>query len=239
MAEHDDPVRFLAYGRLSDGLVMASHKSRRAPGACEETCGKVLESGNLKQNAQLTVTVTPEIGTLHLNAGSNDVIAVVTSHLYPRKNAFKLLDEIRAQVSQASIAPLDVDAAHTKNCFAKQLPFMKEAVIRYAEMGSSGNENAGGGNSKIVQVHGQVQEVQTMMEGNINRMLDNAETVGAVEDKSEALRHSATQFNRRSEHIKRMMWWRQMKLKLIFATLVLCVLGYIVVPIIVQATKDD
>jgi len=189
MAEHDDPVRFLAYGRLSDGLVLASHKSRRAPGACEETCGKVLESGNLKQNAQLTVTVTPEIGTLHLNAGSNDVIAVVTSHLYPRKNAFKLLDEIRAQVSQASIAPLDVDAAHTKNCFAKQLPFMKEAVIRYAEMGSSGNENAGGGNSKIAQVHGQVQEVQTMMEGNINRMLDNAETVGAVEDKSEALRH--------------------------------------------------
>jgi len=53
------------------------------------------------------------------------------------------------------------------------------------------------------------------------------------------LHRSATQFHRRSEHIKRMMWWRQMKLKLIFATLVLCVLGYIVVPIIVQATKDD
>ena len=234
MAEYDDPVRFLAYGRLTDGLVMASHKSIRAPDACQETASKVLESGNLKPNAQLTVTVTAEIGTLHLNAGGNDVIAVVTAPEYPRKLAFRLLDEIREQVNQASITSVDVDGCDKKNCFGKQLPFMKEAVIRYSDLNSLGK-----GDSKIARVGSQVQEVQSMMEGNINRMLDNAETVGAVEDKSEALRAGASQFNRRSDHIKRMMWWRLAKLKMIFATLALCVLGYIIVPIIVSATKDD
>lgn len=82
-------------------------------------------------------------------------------------------------------------------------------------------------------------EVKATMEGNINRMLDNAETVGAVEDKSEALRAGAQQFQRRSDNVKRMMWWRLVKLKIIFGTLVICILGYIIVPIIAAANDDS
>ena len=230
MAEHEDAVRFLAYGRLSDGLLLATHKSRRANAATEETCKKVFESGNLKPNAQLTVTVTPEIGTLHLNAGGDDVIAVVTASAYPRKLAFDLLDEVRRDVTRASITASDVRDAEKPGCFARSLPSLREICARYGEAAEA---------DKVARVGAQVHEVQAMMEGNINRMLDNQETVGAVEDKSEALREGASQFNRRSEHVKRMMWWRLMKLKMIFAALATCVLGYILVPIIHQATKDD
>ena len=230
MAEHEDAVRFLAYGRLSDGLLLATHKSRRANAATEETCKKVFESGNLKPNAQLTVTVTPEIGTLHLNAGGDDVIAVVTASAYPRKLAFDLLDEVRRDVTRASITASDVRDAEKPGCFARSLPSLREMCARYGEAAEA---------DKVARVGAQVHEVQAMMEGNINRMLDNQETVGAVEDKSEALREGASQFNRRSEHVRRMMWWRLMKLKMIFAALATCVLGYILVPIIHQATKDD
>ena len=230
MAEHEDAVRFLAYGRLSDGMLLATHKSRRANAATEETCKKVFESGNLKPNAQLTVTVTPEIGTLHLNAGGDDVIAVVTASAYPRKLAFDLLDEVRRDVTRASITASDVRDAEKPGCFARSLPSLREICARYGEAAEA---------DKVARVGAQVHEVQAMMEGNINRMLDNQETVGAVEDKSEALREGASQFNRRSEHVRRMMWWRLMKLKMIFAALATCVLGYILVPIIHQATKDD
>ena len=230
MAEHEDAVRFLAYGRLSDGMLLATHKSRRANAATEETCKKVFESGNLKPNAQLTVTVTPEIGTLHLNAGGDDVIAVVTASAYPRKLAFDLLDEVRRDVTRASITASDVRDAEKPGCFARSLPSLREICTRYGEAAEA---------DKVARVGAQVHEVQAMMEGNINRMLDNQETVGAVEDKSEALREGASQFNRRSEHVRRMMWWRLMKLKMIFAALATCVLGYILVPIIHQATKDD
>ena len=230
MAEHEDAVRFLAYGRLSDGLLLATHKSRRANAATEETCKKVFESGNLKPNAQLTVTVTPEIGALHLNAGGDDVIAVVTASAYPRKLAFDLLDEVRRDVTRASITASDVRDAEKPGCFARSLPSLREICARYGEAAEA---------DKVARVGAQVHEVQAMMEGNINRMLDNQETVGAVEDKSEALREGASQFNRRSEHVRRMMWWRLMKLKMIFAALATCVLGYILVPIIHQATTDD
>ena len=230
MAEFEDSIRFLAYGRLSDGLLLATHKSRRANAATEETCKKVFESGNLKPNAQLTVTVTPEIGTLHLNAGGDDVIAVVTASAYPRKLAFDLLDEVRRDVPRASITASDVRDAEKPGCFARSLPSLREICARYGEAAEA---------DEVARVGAQVHEVQAMMEGNINRMLDNQETVGAVEDKSEALREGASQFNRRSEHVRRMMWWRLMKLKMIFAALATCVLGYILVPIIHQATKDD
>ena len=230
MAEFEDSIRFLAYGRLSDGLLLATHKSRRANAATEETCKKVFESGNLKPNAQLTVTVTPEIGTLHLNAGGDDVIAVVTASAYPRKLAFDLLDEVRRDVTRASITASDVRDAEKPGCFARSLPSLREICARYGEAAEA---------DKVARVGAQVHEVQAMMEGNINRMLDNQETVGAVEDKSEALREGASQFNRRSEHVRRIMWWRLMKLKMIFAALATCVLGYILVPIIHQATKDD
>ena len=86
-----DNVRLAVYARLSDGLVLASHKGR-ATDAAKDTAKKVLESGNLKPNAQLTVTVTPEIGTLHLAAGDVDVVAVITATEYPRRAAFKLLE---------------------------------------------------------------------------------------------------------------------------------------------------
>ena len=124
----------------------------------------------------------------------------------------------------------DVRDAEKQGCFTRSLPSLREICARYGEAAEA---------DKVARVGAQVHEVQAMMEGNINRMLDNQETVGAVEDKSEALREGASQFNRRSEHVRRMMWWRLMKLKMIFAALATCVLGYILVPIIHQATKDD
>jgi vesicle-associated membrane protein 7 len=223
MAGAGSNVRLATYARLSDGLALATFKSRAANAATEETAGKVLTSGNLKPNAQLTVTVTPEIGTLHLAAGETDVVAVIAAPEYPRRSAFKLLDEIRGQVREAGITAEDVAAATKALSLKSSLPFLRDACIRYDDLAEV---------DKLTAVGAQVEEV------NINRMLDNQETVGAIEDKSEAMRAGAQQFQRRSDTVRRMMWWRLVKLKLIFATLVLCILGYIIIPIIVSANKD-
>lgn len=224
-----DNVRLAVYARLSDGLVLASHKGR-ATDAAKDTAKKVLESGNLKPNAQLTVTVTPEIGTLHLAAGDVDVVAVITATEYPRRAAFKLLDEIRGQVSEAAISAEDLAGATKEGALKSLLPFLRDACLRYEDLAEV---------DKLTAVGAQVDEVKATMEGNINRMLDNAETVGAVEDKSEALRAGAQQFQRRSDNVRRMMWWRLVKLKIIFGTLVICILGYIIVPIISAANDDS
>ena len=196
-----DPKKDLPVAAISAAWLKKWRSWRRGPpprALTKEgpTASITCAHGNLKPNAQLTVTVTPEIGTLHLHAGGDDVIAVVTASAYPRKLAFALLDEVRVQVTQASITSEDVRNAEKPGCFARALPFLKDACARFGDAAEA---------DKVARVGAQVHEVQAMMEGNINRMLDNQETVGAVEDKSEALREGASQFNRRSEHVRRMM----------------------------------
>lgn len=222
-------IRFAAFARLSDGLTLATFKGRGSNANTVETANKVLRSGNLKPKSQLTVTIDQTIGTLHLAAGEVDVIAVITAPAYPRRSAFKLLDEIRSGVD-ACIPPEGVTGATKDGEYAKQMPFLREACVRYEDLAEV---------DKITAVGAQVEEVKAVMEGNINKMLDNAETVNAVEDKSEQLRAGAQQFQRRSDHVKRMMWWRLVKLKLIFGTLILVILGYILIPIIINATAKD
>lgn len=139
-----DNVRLAVYARLSDGLVLASHKGR-ATDAAKDTAKKVLESGNLKPNAQLTVTVTPEIGTLHLTAGDADVVAVITATEYPRRAAFKLLDEIRGQVSEAGISAEDVAGASKEGALKFLPPVPERRVLAIRGPGGGGQAHRGGG----------------------------------------------------------------------------------------------
>ena len=222
-------MRYAAYARLSDGLTLASFKGKGATNAVTETAHKVLRSGNLKPNGQLTVTVDRTIGTLHLAAGDGDVLAVITAPDYPRRSAFKLLDEIREMV-RAGCRAEDVGAASREGELQSAVPTLASTCRRYEDLGEV---------DKLTAVSLQVEEVKATMEGNINKMLDNAETVGAVEDKAEALRDGAQQFQRRSDNIKRAMWWRLFKIKLIFGLLFVVVLGYIFIPIIVKASEDS
>ena len=222
-------MRYAAFARLSDGLNLASFKGKGATNAVTETAHKVLRSGNLKPNGQLTVTVDRTIGTLHLAAGDGDVLAVITAPDYPRRSAFKLLDEIREMV-RAGCRAEDVGAATREGELQSAVPTLASTCRRYEDLGEV---------DKLTAVSLQVEEVKATMEGNINKMLDNAETVGAVEDKAEALRDGAQQFQRRSDNIKRAMWWRLFKIKLIFGLLFVVVLGYIFIPIIVKASEDS
>mmetsp|Transcript_8636 Transcript_8636/g.21769 ORF Transcript_8636/g.21769 Transcript_8636/m.21769 type:complete len:232 (+) Transcript_8636:56-751(+) len=222
-------IRFAVLARLSDGLSLATFKGRGAKAEAMDTANKVLKSGNLKPKSQLTVTIDQTIGTLHLASGEADVIAVITAPNYPRRLAFKLLEEIRAKVDDC-IPAEGVAGASKEGEYAKHLPWLREACLRYEDLGAV---------DKLTAVGAQVDEVKAVMEGNINKMLDNQESVNAVEDKSEQLRAGAQQFQRRSDHVKRMMWWRLVKLKLIFGTLILCILGYILIPIIINATAKN
>jgi hypothetical protein len=221
-------VRYVVFARLSDGLALA-HFKKHANAATIETANKVLTSGNLKAKSQLTVTIDHNIGTLHLAAGEDDVIAVITAPNYPRRSAFRLLDEIRSQVDDVVPAG-GVAGAQRAMEYQSALPFVRDAALKYEELAEV---------DKITAVGNQVNEVKAVMEGNINKMLDNAETVGAVEDKAAGLRAGAQQFNRRSEQIKKMMWWRLAKLKMIFALLVIAVLGYIFAPIIAAEMESE
>ena len=54
---------------------------------------------------------------------------------------------------------------------------------------------------------------------------------------AENLRSNAMQFQRQSEDLRRILWWRNFKMKVIVGLLVGCILGYILIPIFVNLSK--
>jgi len=216
-------VRFAVLARLSDGLILATHASKKSGGQQVETVKRVLTSGNIRAKAQLTVTVNDEVGTLHLMAGEVDVLAVVTSASYTRRTAYKLLGELREKATETVSAEAVSGATREGELKGVAGAWMKEVCSKFENEGAVDKASA---------VALQIDEVKAVMEGNINRMLDQSESLSAVENKSEALRAGAHQFQRQSEAVKRVMWWRNFKVKAIIGLLVLCVAGYILIPVL-------
>jgi len=91
----------------------------------------------------------------------------------------------------------------------------------------SNNPNA----DKITQVKTQIDEVTNIMVQNIERVLERGERIELLVDKTEALNANALQFKKQSTVLRRAMFWKNIKLWLVIAVLVV-IISYIIVAII-------
>eukprot|EP00026_Physarum_polycephalum_P020816 Phypoly_transcript_23648.p1 GENE.Phypoly_transcript_23648~~Phypoly_transcript_23648.p1 ORF type:complete len:116 (-),score=16.18 Phypoly_transcript_23648:126-473(-) len=92
------------------------------------------------------------------------------------------------------------------------------------------------GRPKTQQVLAQVEEVQGIMQNNIDVMLQNHEKVSSIEDKTETMKNNASQFKRNATKLKTGMWWKNFKLQLIIALIIIAVLAVIIIPIVLKFT---
>lgn len=182
----------------------------------------MLASGNLTAGQRLSITVDKVIGTLHILTNSTDAILGVFAETVPRRTAFEILEQTSACVKD-QVTP-DLLGGATKELELNRF------VGNHLKDICAKNENVG--SNKISKIGSKIEEVKLVVEQNINRVLQNAEDLEAVETKSEILRQDAAQFQRRRENIKRALWWRNFKLKCIIALLIGVVLCYIFIPII-------
>lgn len=95
------------------------------------------------------------------------------------------------------------------------------------------------GTDKISLVNMQVDEVKSVMENNINKVIQNTENLNDVMNKTELMAAGASTFQKRSESIAKALWWRNCKMKIIIGLLIGSILGYIFIPIIIEAEKKD
>ena len=72
-AESGSLIRYIGIGRLSDGLICASHAQRGKASDLSEVVTRVISSGNFAAKSQLTVTINDAVGTLHLSSGEEEV----------------------------------------------------------------------------------------------------------------------------------------------------------------------
>ncbi|XP_061681813.1 vesicle-associated membrane protein 4 isoform X2 [Syngnathoides biaculeatus] len=92
----------------------------------------------------------------------------------------------------------------------------------------------GGPNDKLKHVQSQVDEVIDVMQENISKVIERGERLDDLQDKSESLSDNASAFSSRAKHLHRRMLWRNMKMKMIIALVVVGLLLIIIVPVILR-----
>ena len=90
---------------------------------------------------------------------------------------------------------------------------------------------------KAQKVLGQVDVVKGQMQDNIAGMLQNTEKAESLAEKSDQLNEQATVFKKRSGELKNQMRWKNLKMTLILAAIVITIILVIVVPLIVKANQ--
>ena len=222
----------MAVARLADGLVLASLLSKSCAGAAGAavagTALQVLASGNLRPHQKLTVTAG-EDGDLHLQTGEHVAVVAMCGAEFPRRQAFAML-EVLAERARGAASADRVAAARTEGELNQPLAgALREALAQQGSPSSAPDA--------VAEVTAKVEEVKVVMEGNINKVLENAENLSSIENKSEVLRQEAHQFQKKSYSVRNALWWRNFKMKLVAAIVVLCILGYVLIPVIAKAAR--
>ena len=88
------------------------------------------------------------------------------------------------------------------------------------------------------EVQDKLNTVKLIMHDNIETALQNCTKLENIELKSEDLQQQAMIFKKSASDLKHKMWWKNMKAKLIVATIIILVLG-IITGIIVAYTKTN
>ncbi|KNC98416.1 uncharacterized protein SPPG_06120 [Spizellomyces punctatus DAOM BR117] len=87
-------------------------------------------------------------------------------------------------------------------------------------------------NQKTAQVQNQVDEVIGIMHNNIEKVMARGERLESLQNKTDDLQQGALQFKRGATKVRRQMWWKDLKLKLIIAAIVIVILIVIIVPVV-------
>ncbi|TPX34105.1 hypothetical protein SeMB42_g07378 [Synchytrium endobioticum] len=86
--------------------------------------------------------------------------------------------------------------------------------------------------SKTAQVQNQVDEVVGIMQNNIEKVMQRGERLESLQNKTDDLQQGALQFKKGATKVRRQMWWKDLKLKIIIAAVVIVILIIIIVPIV-------
>eukprot|EP01086_Lenisia_limosa_P000392 TRINITY_DN106_c0_g1_i1.p1 TRINITY_DN106_c0_g1~~TRINITY_DN106_c0_g1_i1.p1 ORF type:complete len:251 (+),score=63.09 TRINITY_DN106_c0_g1_i1:129-881(+) len=84
------------------------------------------------------------------------------------------------------------------------------------------------GNEKVTAIQGEVDEVQSIMQDNIDKVIGRGERIDLLVGKSENLNTTAFRFKKNSTTLKRAMWWKNMKLTLIIVFIVFFFIYFII-----------
>jgi len=116
---------------------------------------------------------------------------------------------------------------------------MSEPYDPYLPRGGSATNpsgSSGAGNNKTAAIQAQIDDTVGIMRENITKVAERGERLDSLQDKTDNLAVSAQGFRRGANRVRKNMWWKDMKMRIIIG-LAVAILITIIVVSIVKATK--
>ncbi|KAJ3412137.1 hypothetical protein HDV05_001175 [Chytridiales sp. JEL 0842] len=83
--------------------------------------------------------------------------------------------------------------------------------------------------SKTAQVQDQVNDVVNIMQENVQRVMQRGENLETLQDRTENLQSASSQFQRQSKSVRRQMFWKDTKTRIMLGAVVVLIL--VVIPV--------
>ncbi|WVO13566.1 hypothetical protein L204_101187 [Cryptococcus depauperatus] len=100
-----------------------------------------------------------------------------------------------------------------------------------------GNGSGNPQNKKIQAIQSQIDETIDTMHDNIVKVTERGERIDNLQDKTEQLGISALGFKNNASRVRKQMWWKDMKMRIIIGIGIVVLIIIIVVPIVKATHK--
>jgi len=96
----------------------------------------------------------------------------------------------------------------------------------YIPSASGGNPPAAGqgNNNRTAALQAEIDSTVGIMRDNINKVSDRGERLDALQDKTDNLQRSAQGFRRGANRVRKQMWWKDMKMRMIIAAVIVSII---------------
>ncbi|TFY78790.1 hypothetical protein EWM64_g5221 [Hericium alpestre] len=115
-------------------------------------------------------------------------------------------------------------------------PYLPRGGSSSNPSGAAPGQGGNNGNPKTAAIQAQIDDTVTIMRDNITKVVERQERLDSLQDKTDNLAVSAQGFRRNANRVRKNMWWKDMKMRIIIG-LAIAVIIVIIVVSVVKATK--
>lgn len=95
------------------------------------------------------------------------------------------------------------------------------------------------GNSRTAQIQAQIDETVGVMRENINKVNERGENLDSLQNKTDNLAVSAQGFRRGANQVRKRMWWKDVKMRVVIILAIVALLCVIIIPAAVTTSDDN
>lgn len=219
-------VFFVCVARLADRVIVARH-NYNSNTDLQSVKTVLRQNMNIAPGTVYSFEVSET--TWHLiGDDAGRIYVLIAANAYPMRFAMQCLDEFqRIFVSKVGDASLRANENGLTSKCNKMLAALCAKYDNVHEL------------DEVAALQSKVRNVQLTMQENVRVALEGTTKVKQLEESAEELQAQAGVFKRQAHDLRKHMWWKNCKLKLIIAFIVLAIIGVIATVIAVQTKGSD